>query len=82
MRVSSNRDTTMTPSDPNTTEFFTWVLEDFATQHDVPERLREHMRVMWLAGLKTEVIALVFETPVEWVEDFVREAPRKAERPN
>jgi hypothetical protein len=32
--------------------------------------------------VKTEMIALVFETPVEWVEDFVREAPRKAERPN
>jgi hypothetical protein len=64
----------MTPKDPP--KFFTWVEETYTEPAQVPERLRAHMRVLWLSGAKVQVLAKMFNMPVEWVDDFVREEPR------
>lgn len=57
----------------NPPKFFSWVSQDFKTANEVPERLRKVMRLLWLNGSRPDEIALAFEVPVEWVEDFVRE---------
>lgn len=66
----------MTPSKPP--PFFTWILTDIEDQSDVPERMRQYMRMLWLNGVPVEEIAETFKMPIEWVDDFVREAERTA----
>ena len=61
--------------------FFTWVEETYSQPSEVPLRIRQHMRVLWLDGAKTWTLAELFHVPVEWVEDFVRE-PERTTKPN
>ena len=62
------------PKDPP--KFFTWIENQYEHQSQVPERIRLEMRLLWLSGAKVQVLAKMFNLPVDWVEDFVREEPR------
>ena len=57
--------------------FFTWIEETYDHPSQVPQRVREHMRMLWLDGAKAWTLAELFHVPVEWVEDFVRELPTR-----
>jgi hypothetical protein len=57
--------------------FFTWIDETYALKSDVPERLHQEMRLLTYFGATPEELSVIFNMPVEWVEDFVRDAPRK-----
>jgi hypothetical protein len=61
--------------------FFTWVEEPYFQRADVPDRIRAHMRVLWLNGARVEELAKTFKMPVEWIEVFVRETDRTT-KPN
>jgi hypothetical protein len=55
-------------------KLFSWVGEKYPEQAAVPRRIQQHMRQLWLAGATTKEIAEVFAMPLEWVEDFARDA--------
>lgn len=57
-------------------DFFTWIDETYAQQCDVPERLRLELKLLAHFGATSEELSAIFNLPVEWVEDFVREVPR------
>ena len=62
--------------------FFTWVDEHYNHPTDVPPRIREHMRVLWLDGAKAWTLAELFHVPLEWVDMFVREPTPPPDRPH
>jgi hypothetical protein len=53
-------------------KFFTWTEESYTEQAEVPARLQQHMRHLWLRGSSVEELAQIFKMPIEWVDDFVR----------
>lgn len=57
--------------------FFTWIDQTYAQQADVPVRLRQEMTLLTYFGATPKELSAIFNMPVEWVEDFVRDAPRK-----
>lgn len=52
--------------------FFTWIEEVYTEQSEVPLRLRHRIRYLFLKGVDVDILARVFQMPLEWVEDFVR----------
>jgi len=54
-------------------KFFTWTDQAYKEQCEVPLRIRQQLRTLWLKGAKPEELAATFKLPFDWVRDFVLE---------
>jgi hypothetical protein len=68
------------PDRPKRKPFFTWTEDEWKHPEEVPLAIRNHARVLWLAGAKVEAIAECFNIPVEWAEIFCTDEVRAATR--
>jgi hypothetical protein len=50
--------------------FFTWTEETYAGPADVPERVRDQIKILWLKGARADEISAVFNMPSEWIYTF------------
>ena len=55
---------------PTEPPFFTWTEETYAGPDNVPPRIRDQIKTLWLKGAKPDEISAVFNMPQEWIFTF------------